>query len=140
MRLSRKIAEFIRTARVAHLATADRIGQPHVIPICFVFDGKNFYSPVDEKPKGVAPLGLKRIRNIRENPSVSLVIDRYEEDWRKLGYILLFGEAQIVLRGKKYLRAIRLLRKKYPQYKTMAIDERPMIAIKTNKVVGWGTI
>jgi PPOX class probable F420-dependent enzyme len=140
MRLSRKIAGFIRAARVAHLATADAKGQPHVIPICFVFDGKYFYSPIDEKPKRVAPRRLKRITNIRENPNVSLVIDRYEEDWRKLGYILVFGKAQIVLNGEKYLKAIRLLRQKYAQYQTMVIDERPMIVIKPKKMMGWGAM
>jgi PPOX class probable F420-dependent enzyme len=140
MRLSREIAGFIRAARVAHLATADAKGQPHVIPICFVFDGKYFYSPIDQKPKRVAPRKLKRTTNIRENPNVSLVIDRYEEDWRKLAYILVFGKAQIVLSGKKYLKAIRLLRTKYPQYRTMAIDERPMIVIKPKRIMGWGAM
>jgi PPOX class probable F420-dependent enzyme len=140
MRLSRQISRLVRSARIAHLATADAKGQPHVIPICFVFDGKNFYSSVDEKPKRVSPRKLKRITNIRENPNVSLVIDRYEEDWRKLAYILVFGKAQIVLSGKKYLKAIRLLRKKYPQYRAMAIDERPMIVIKPKRVMGWGAI
>jgi PPOX class probable F420-dependent enzyme len=140
MRLPRKIASFIGSARVAHLATADAKGQPHVIPICFVFDGRYFYSPIDQKPKRVAPRKLKRTTNIRENPNVSLIIDRYEEDWRKLAYILVFGKAQIVLSGKKYLKAIRLLRQKYPQYQTMAIDERPMIVIKPKKVVGWGAM
>jgi PPOX class probable F420-dependent enzyme len=140
MSLTKKQLAFISAARVAHLATADAKGQPHVIPICFVFDGKYFYSPIDEKPKRVAPRKLKRITNIRENPNVSLVIDRYEEDWRKLAYILVFGKAQIVLRGKKYLKAIRLLRKKYPQYRAMAIDERPMIVIKPEKVTGWGAM
>jgi PPOX class probable F420-dependent enzyme len=140
MRLSRQISRLVRSARIAHLATADAKGQPHVIPICFVFDGKNFYSSVDEKPKRVSPRKLKRITNIRENPNVSLVIDRYEEDWRKLAYILVFGNAQIVLSGKKYLKAIRLLRKKYPQYQTMAIDERPMIVIRPERVMGWGAM
>jgi PPOX class probable F420-dependent enzyme len=140
MSLTKKQLAFISAARVAHLATADAKGQPHVIPICFVFDGKYFYSPIDEKSKRVAPRKLKRITNIRENPNVSLVIDRYEEDWRKLAYILVFGKAQIVLRGKKYLKAIRLLRKKYPQYQTMAIDERPMIVIKPEKGIGWGAM
>ncbi|MBI3064938.1 MAG: pyridoxamine 5'-phosphate oxidase family protein, partial [Deltaproteobacteria bacterium] len=60
MPLDRNIEAFIRSARVAHLATADKHGQPHVIPICFVFDGKNFYSPIDDKPKRVAPRQLKR--------------------------------------------------------------------------------
>jgi PPOX class probable F420-dependent enzyme len=140
MSLTKKQLALIRSARVAHLATANAKGQPHVIPICFVFDGKNFYSPVDEKPKRVAPRKLKRITNIRENPNVSLVIDRYEEDWSKLAYSLVFGKAQIVLSGEKYLKAILLLRKKYPQYQTMAIDERPMIVIKPKKVMGWGAM
>jgi len=60
MPLSRKTVAFIRAARLAHLATADAKGQPHVIPICFVFDGKEFYSPIDEKPKRTAPMKLKR--------------------------------------------------------------------------------
>src|SRR4029077_14156187 len=76
-------SSFLRSARVARLATADKSGQPHVIPICFVFDGQNFYSPIDEKPKRAAPTNLKRLRNIRENPKVTIVIDHYEEDWRK---------------------------------------------------------
>jgi PPOX class probable F420-dependent enzyme len=138
--LNKKELAFIRAARVAHLATADAKRQPHVIPICFVFDGKYFYSPIDQKPKRVAARKLKRTTNIRENPHVSLVIDRYEEDWRKLAYILVFGKAQIVLSGKKYLKAIRLLRKKYAQYQTMAIDERPMIVIKPKRIIGWGAM
>ncbi|HEX2227101.1 MAG TPA: pyridoxamine 5'-phosphate oxidase family protein, partial [Candidatus Binatia bacterium] len=77
--LSTGALRLIRSARIAHLATADASGRPHVIPICFVFDGKDFYSPIDEKPKRTAPSKLKRLRNIRENPQVALVIDRYSE-------------------------------------------------------------
>ena len=80
-RLAPHASRLIRSARVAHLATADAHGQPHVVPICFIFDGKNFYSPIDEKPKRVTASKLKRLRNIRENPQVALVIDRYDENW-----------------------------------------------------------
>jgi nitroimidazol reductase NimA-like FMN-containing flavoprotein (pyridoxamine 5'-phosphate oxidase superfamily) len=66
---------FIRAARVAHLATAGRNSQPHVIPICFVFDGKHFYSPIDEKPKRTTPAKLKRVRNLQENAQAAMVID-----------------------------------------------------------------
>ena len=71
MRLNRNVSAFIRAARVAHLATVDRDGQPLVIPICFAFDGKEFFSPIDEKPKQISPHKLKRLRNIAENPKVS---------------------------------------------------------------------
>jgi len=92
--LSTGALRLIRSARTAHLATSDNSGQPHVIPICFVFDGKQFYSPIDEKPKSVSPTKLKRLINIRVNPQVALVIDHYDEDWRKLGYVLIFGHAR----------------------------------------------
>jgi PPOX class probable F420-dependent enzyme len=140
MRLSREIADFIRTARVAHLATADAKGQPHVIPICFVFDGKNFYSPVDEKPKRVAPQKLKRIRNLLENPQVSLVIDHYNEDWRKLTYVLLFGKARVLASGVKHRNAVKLLRRKYSQYRKMTIDRLPMILIRPTRIRSWSGV
>jgi PPOX class probable F420-dependent enzyme len=137
MSLTTKQLGLIRAARVAHLATADAKGQPHVIPVCFVFDGKNFYSTVDEKPKRVAPQKLKRIRNILENPQVSLVIDHYNEDWRKLTYVLLFGEARVLTSGVKHRNAVKLLRRKYSQYRDMTIDRLPMIVIRPRRIRSW---
>ncbi len=138
MRLTPHAARLIRSARVAHLASADKSGQPHVIPICFVCDGKYFFSPIDEKPKRAAPTKLKRLQNIRENPQVALIIDRYDEDWRKLAYVLIFGKARILQSGEKYRQAVKLLRRKYPQYRRMAIDARPMIVIMPKRVTNWG--
>jgi len=109
-----------------------------VIPICFAFDGREFFSPIDEKPKRVSPRKLKRLQNIEANPRVSLVIDRYGEDWRKLAYILVSGQARILLSGQKHRRAVNLLRKKYRQYRSMAIHERPIIVIRPLDVKVWG--
>jgi PPOX class probable F420-dependent enzyme len=130
----------IRSGRIAHLATADAQRQPHVIPICFVCDGKHFYSPIDEKPKSAGPLKLKRVRNIEVNPRVAIVIDHYEEDWKKLGYVLVFGTARILLGGKAHRDAVRLLRRKYPQYRNMAIESSPMIAVSPISTVVWGRV
>jgi PPOX class probable F420-dependent enzyme len=140
MPLSRNIRTFIRAARVAHLATADARGQPLVIPICFAFDGKEFFSPIDEKPKRISPQKLKRLRNIEGNSQVSLVIDRWDEDWRKLAYILVSGRARIVLSGQRHRKAVSLLRRKYRQYRSMAIDQRPMIVIRPLEVKVWGNL
>jgi PPOX class probable F420-dependent enzyme len=134
---TKKELAFLRAARTAHLATADKSGQPHVIPICFVYDGKRFYSPIDEKPKRTAPNKLKRLKNIQENPNVALVIDRYDEDWRRLAYILVFGKARIVQSGEKHREAVGRLRRKYPQYRSMAIDRRPMIVITPIRSRSW---
>ena len=132
-----RAARLIRSARIAHLDTADRSGQPHVVPICFAFDGKYFYSPIDEKPKRSAPAKLKRLRNIRDNPQVSLVIDHYDEDWSKLCYVLITGTARILQRGESHHRAVTLLRKKYSQYRRMQIDTRPIIVITPKRITFW---
>ena len=140
MRLTRNASRLVRSTRVAHLATTGKDGQPHVIPICFVYDGKNFYSPIDEKPKRTAPQKLKRVKNIRENPQVALVIDHYDEDWRKLAYVLVFGAARILKSGVRHRRAVTLLRKKYPQYRLMQIDQLPIIQIMPKRVRAWGDL
>jgi PPOX class probable F420-dependent enzyme len=137
MRLTRNTSHLLRSARVAHLATANAEGQPHVIPICFVYDGKNFYSPIDEKPKRTAPQKLKRVKNIRENPQVALVIDTYNEDWRKLAYILVSGKARVLLSGANHRKAVKLLRRKYSQYRKMRIDRLPMILIRPTRTTSW---
>lgn len=138
--MTTKVKRFIRSARVARLATADKNGVPHVVPICYAFDGKALYSPIDEKPKKSPPLLLKRIRNILENPHVAVVVDRYDEDWKKLAYVLIRGRARLVARGQKHNRAVLLLRKKYPQYRQMNIQDRPMIRIRPARVTSWGAL
>jgi PPOX class probable F420-dependent enzyme len=131
-------SRLLRSTRTAHLATTDKGSQPHVMPICFAFDGKRFFSPIDEKPKRT--IKLKRLKNIAENPNVALVIDHYEEDWRKLAYVLISGKARILLSGKSHRRAVQLLRRKYPQYRRMVIDTRPMIVITPKRIVSWGEL
>ena len=135
-----KVKGFVRSARVARLATGDRNGRPHVIPICYAFDGKALYSPIDEKPKKISPLKLKRIKNIRANSRVAVVIDHYDENWKKLAYVLITGRATILLAGQKHKKAALLLRRKYPQYRRMAIDQRPMIRIVPTRVTSWGAL
>lgn len=139
--MTRKEAAFIRQARVGVLATVDEQGQPLNVPFCFAFDGECLYSPIDEKPKAAAPRELKRIRNIRANPRVSVAIHRYDdEDWSRLAHIIIQGEASVLTDGDNHRRAVRLLRRKYSQYRAMALDERPVIAIRVARCIPWGRI
>jgi PPOX class probable F420-dependent enzyme len=138
--LTQRELAFIRAARVAHLATADAKNQPLVIPICFAFDGKEFFSPIDEKPKQTAARQLRRLQNIEENSQVSLVMDRYDENWQRLAYVLVRGTAKVLVRGKRHARGVQLLRRKYRQYRSMAIDERPMIVITPKRFKAWGSV
>ena len=125
-------------ARVARLATADRRGRPHVVPICFAAAGRRLYSAIDEKPKRAAPLRLKRIRNILANPHVALVVDAYREDWRRLWYILVIGTAEVIGPGSaEHAAALKVLRRKYRQYRRMRLEERPVLAITPARIVTW---
>lgn len=131
---------FVQTHRVARLATVDAKGHPLVLPICYALDGENLYSVTDAKPKRVPVQRLKRLRNILENPRVSLVIDEYHEDWSQLVYVILHGTAEILTQGLEFERAIVALREKYPQYLSMPIQNNPMIAVRLMRVVNWGTV
>ena len=124
-------------APLGHLATADAAGRPHVIPICFAYDGQYLYSVLDAKPKRSRLTGLRRVRNILQNPQVALVIDHYSEDWSQLWYLLVHGRAELVEDGETPAHAIALLRAKYPQYRPMALDDNPVIRITPERVTGW---
>jgi len=128
---------FLRSARSGHLATADAKGRPHVIPVCYVFDGEAIYSVLDAKPKSTPLRQLRRVRNILANPQVSLVVDHYEEDWSRLRYVLVSGEAGLLEAGEEWSRAIVLLREKYPQYRDMNLDESPVIKITPVRFTPW---
>ncbi len=130
---------FLHNQRVGRLATADRSGQPHVVPVCFAYDSASLYIALDAKPKRVVPQQLKRVRNILENPQVAVVIDHYTENWSELAYLLIRGTASLIpAADTAHERAIMLLRDRYPQYCVMPIDQQPVIAIRPQRVVAWG--
>ena len=82
-------------ARVARLGTASGDGQPNVVPVCFELIDGRVYIGLDAKPKSVAHLRLRRVRNILENPRVSFLVDRYSDDWGRLGYVMISGRATL---------------------------------------------
>jgi PPOX class probable F420-dependent enzyme len=129
--------DFITRHRVAHLATLDGQGQPHVVPIVYVFDGEHLFTPIDEKPKRVGAYQLQRVRNIRANDRVAVIIDDYEEDWRRLAWVQIRGRALILTQGESYATGIELLSRKYPQYEDMPLIGRPLIVISPERVVSW---
>ena len=141
--ISDAIQAKLEDARVARLATLDAEFGPHIVPICFAYDGKVFYTAVDRKPKRVAPERLARLRHIRAVPQVALLIDKYREDWGRLWYVLVLGKAKLIPKSAREERAeaIRRLRAKYPQYAAgMLADDAPIIRITPERIISWGKI
>ena len=115
-------------ARVARIATVTPDGAPHVVPICFAVDGDTLYSAVDTKPK--ATTELKRLRNIRANPRVSVLVDEYSEDWTQVWWARADGTAQVLDPDE---HALGLLAAKYPQFEPAGA----MIVVSVARWSGW---
>ena len=137
--LSDRQASFLASLRVGHLATADARAAPHLVPVCFVVSDGAVYITIDQKPKGDVR-ALKRLRNIFENPRAAFVADRWDEDWARLGWVMLRGPAEILPDGAEHDRAQVLLRSRYPQYRGMALEDLPVIAIRIERVTSWGDL
>lgn len=136
------VAAKLRSARVARLSTLDTEGRPHAVPVCFVYHRDVFYTPLDRKPKRVSIQKLARVRNIEANPEVALLLDEYDEDWDKLWYILVKGEASILTGGAEQNEVIVQLRNKYAQYVSLDMlpADTPLIRIAAANIISWGRL
>lgn len=141
---------FLESARVGRLATADARGRPHVVPVVFVLDAGAIYTPIDGKPKG-DPRKLRRIQNLMENPRAAFLVDHYEEDWTRLGFVLIRGTAAILRASpasgppaeeEEYRRSVSLLRRKYPQYRSVPLGgpEGIILRITPESCTTWGRL
>ncbi len=131
------LRRFLGTQRVARLGTVDEAGRPHLVPICFALGGDVLYSAIDEKPKRGDYARLRRLRNIAANPHVQVLLDVYDDDWSRLRYVQLRGVARVIEPGDTHSRAVSLLRVRYDQYRGMALESRPIIAVDVQRAVGW---
>ena len=95
---------------------------------------------IDRKPKRQGVEKLQRLKNIATSPTVAMVVDHYEETWERLGWVMLRGSAEILTTGAVHKQAQSQLKARYPQYRQMAIDDLPVIAIKISKVTSWGNL
>jgi PPOX class probable F420-dependent enzyme len=138
------VVAFLTATRVAHFATVHADGTPLVLPVCFAVEDPHVFISLDEKPKRRDPLDLERVRNLQAHPRVAIVADRWDEDWTRLAWVHLSGTARILLSdtgdADLHRQAITLLRAKYSQYATMALESRPVIAVQIDAVKTWGAV
>ena len=128
---------FVDRHRVARLAIAELLGALHVIPIVYARVGNAVYF-IDDKPKHTHT-GLKRLRNIEQNPRAALLIDDYDDDWTSLTYLLIHGRAAVVVDREQYVRVLSALRQSHPQYRAMPLpfDSHPMVRIAHERCHLW---
>ena len=137
---------FLESARRAILATIAPDGHPRLVPICFVVEGEPpvLYSPIDDKPKrSDDPLALARVRDIQADPRVTVLVDRWDEDWTRLAWLRVQGRATLLqpdAAPAEHAAVVAALRAKYSQYVTHRLHERPLIRVIVEHLIGWGLL
>ena len=134
---------FLESARRAVLATIAPDGHPRLVPICFVLAGEPpiLYTPIDDKPKRTDdPFALARVRDIEADPRVTVLIDRWDEDWSRLAWLRCEGRASLLEPGTalEHTAAVADLRVKYAQYETHRLEQHPLIRMTIDRVTDWG--
>jgi PPOX class probable F420-dependent enzyme len=122
------------TEPVARLGTADAQGRPHVVVVTFAVEGDMIYTAVDQKPK--SGTNLKRLRNVAENPRVTLLADHYSDDWDALWWVRADGRAEILADRRQMAEPLRLLADRYRQYR-QAPPAGPVLAVTVERWSGW---
>jgi coenzyme F420-0:L-glutamate ligase/coenzyme F420-1:gamma-L-glutamate ligase len=138
---------FLVYARTATLATIDPNGRPRLVPVCFVLAPLDvrgrpvLHTPIDEKPKSTTdPYALARVRDIRERPAVSLLVQRWSENWDELAWLRMTGRAELVEPIPRDVGAravVRALRTKYSQYADHDLESRPLIMVTIERATSW---
>lgn len=121
--------------RVAHLATADGAGHPHLVPIVFALIGNDLITAVDHKPKRTP--ALRRLANIAENPNVAVLVDHYTEDWNHLWWARADGFAELLTPDNpEFTELLDHLVDRYVQYEQQR-PQGPVIRIRVHHWSGW---
>jgi PPOX class probable F420-dependent enzyme len=138
--------DLLRRSRRAVLGTTSPSGRPRLVPVAFAVMGASpdliVYSALDEKPKTVVdPRDLARVRDITARPQVSLLVDEWHEDWTRLAWLRLDGEARLLepdpAVAGEHATAVAALRERYPQYAAQRLEERPILRVVIDRVSGW---
>jgi len=128
VKFTQREAAFLKSEEVCRLATASKEGKPHVTPVIYVVDGANLVIATD--------YGTKKLKNVRENPNVSLVVDEYHPNKA----VVVEGTCEVYERGAEYLRLLKLLFERFEYYRKnpWKEGESPILKITPMKVVSWG--
>lgn len=133
MKLKKAEEAFLQHSRVCRVATVNARGMPHVVPVCPLWERNRLYFGTERDSK--------KIRNLRQNGQIALVVDDYSEAWAYLRGLLLHGKAEVLGHGAEFRRIRKLLYRKFPQYEAEAPledGEAAIVRVTPQKAVSWG--
>ncbi len=121
---------------VARLSTVRPDGGPHVVPIVFAVVDETVFSAVDAKPK--RSTNLQRLANVRADPRCALLVDHYEDDWRRLWWVRADGMGEVVDTPLPEHPGIRALAQRFPQYRDEP-PSGPLLVVTVAHWTGWAS-
>jgi len=125
--LTPKALRFLKDHEVCRLATASKDARPHVVPVIYALDGESIIVAID--------YGTKKLKNIRENGNIALVVDEFNPNRA----VMVEGECEVLERGKEYLRLLQILFDRFAHYRNnpWSEGESPILKIRPIKAVMW---
>ena len=96
-----KSDEFLRKQKILRLATIDKKGIPHVVPVWYLYGGKKFFIGTNTR--------TQKVRNLKRNKKVSFCVDVGVNSPQIYGIMatglanLILGEEQVTKLGKRIL-------------------------------------
>lgn len=113
---------------MCRFATASKKGEPHVVPVSYIWEDRHAYIVTD--------YGTRKLRNLRENPNAAVLVD--SGGTRKL--LLVSGPVEIIEKGEEYRRLYKLFYSKldWVRREPWKEGEAPFIRINPTFKTGWG--
>jgi len=128
VKLSAKEIDFLKSNELCRFATASRKGEPHVVPVSYVWDQDYAFIVTD--------YGTRKLKNLRENPHAAVLVD--SGGTQKL--LLISGPVEIIEKGEEYRRLYRLfyLKLSWVKRDPWKEGEAPFIKVIPSFKAGWG--
>jgi PPOX class probable F420-dependent enzyme len=129
-----ELRRMFESSPVARLATVRPDGGPHVVPIVFALVGDTVFSAVDAKPK--RSTALQRLAIVRADPRCAVLVDDYDDDWRRLWWVRGDGTAEVVEPAPAEHPGIQALVQRFPQYRDEP-PSGPLLVVTVHRWTGW---
>ena len=114
--------EYLRSQGLARLATVGPDGQPHVVPVTFIFNADEDAIDVG----GVDFGNTKKWRDAKANPRVTFLLDDVLRDPRRARALEVRGRAEALASGGSAIN---------PRFPNFA---EPFLRIRPTRIVSWG--
>ena len=126
--LSAREVEFLKGNELCRFATASGKGEPHVVPVSYVWDQDYAYVVTD--------YGTRKLKNLRENPHAAVLVD--SAGTQKL--LLISGPVEIIEKGEEYRRLYKLFysRLSWVKRDPWKEGEAPFIKVMPSFKTSWG--